>query len=106
MGVMIDIEKGSLLQAGPRILQILRVLIRHKFLGALRGKNHWPSPNELRETFEELGIIFLKLGQVLALRRDLLSDTYINELEQLHDQLTEHISMRNWKGSPIVESFP
>jgi ubiquinone biosynthesis protein len=87
MAVMFDMEKSSLLRSAPRLMEILRVLIRHKFLGALRGKNHWPSPQELRETFEELDITFLKLGQVLALRRDLLSDAYINELEQLHDQL-------------------
>ncbi|OGU16851.1 MAG: hypothetical protein A2076_00370 [Geobacteraceae bacterium GWC2_53_11] len=65
----------------------MRVLTRHNFLKALRGKNHWPHPKEVRETFEELGLTFLKLGQVLALRRDLLPDSYINELELLHDQL-------------------
>ena len=87
MAVMIDPEKSSLLRAAPRLLQILRVLARHKFLGALRGKKHWPSPKEVRETFEELGLTFLKFGQVLAMRRDLLSDAYIDELELLHDQL-------------------
>jgi ubiquinone biosynthesis protein len=79
--------KTGLLRSIPRLLQILRVLIRHKFLGALRGRNHFPTPKEVRETFEELGLTFLKLGQVLALRRDLLPDTYIAELEQLLDQL-------------------
>ncbi len=68
-------------------MQILRVLARHKFLGALRGKRHWPPPKEVRETFEELGLTFLKFGQVLAMRRDLLPDAYIDELELLHDQL-------------------
>ena len=87
MAVMIDPEDSSLLQAAPRVLQILRVLARHKFLGALRGKSHLPPPKEVRETFEELGLTFLKLGQVLALRRDILSDAYIKELELLHDQL-------------------
>jgi ubiquinone biosynthesis protein len=70
MAAMIDVEKSSLLRAAPRLLQILRVLTRHKFLRALRGKDHWPQPKEVRETFEELGLTFLKLGQVLALRRD------------------------------------
>src|SRR6185369_13288033 len=87
MAVMIDPEKSSLLRAAPRLMQILRVLTRHKFLGALRGKNHWPPPKEIRETFEELGLTFLKFGQVLAMRRDLLPDAYIDELELLHDQL-------------------
>jgi ubiquinone biosynthesis protein len=87
MAILIDLEKSSLLQVAPRLFQILRVLARHKFLGALRGKNHWPPPKEVRETFEELGLTYLKFGQVLAMRRDLLPDAYIKELELLHDQL-------------------
>ena len=87
MSVAIDPEKSSVVRAAPRVLQVLRVLARHKFLGAMRGKGHWPPPREVRETFEELGLTFIKFGQVLAMRRDLLPDAYINELEQLHDQL-------------------
>lgn len=87
MSVMIGPENSSLLRATPRLMQILRMLARHKFVGALRGKNHWPPPHEVRETFEELGLTFLKFGQVLAMRRDLLPDAYINELELLQDQL-------------------
>src|SRR5512141_1935768 len=87
MAVMVDPDKSSLLRAAPRLMQILRVLARHKFLGALRGTNHWPPPHEVRETFEELGLTFLKFGQVLAMRRDLLPDAYIDELELLQDQL-------------------
>jgi hypothetical protein len=74
MAIRIDPEKSSLLRAAPRLMQILRVLTRQKFLGALRGKGHWPPPKEVRETFEELGLTFLKFGQVLAIRRDLLLD--------------------------------
>jgi ubiquinone biosynthesis protein len=87
MDAMINPEKSSLLRAAPRLMQILRVLARHKFLRALLGKKHWPSPKEVRETFEELGLTFLKFGQVLAMRRDLLPAAYIDELELLHDDL-------------------
>jgi len=87
MALLIDPEKSSLWRVAPRLLQVLRVLARHKFLGVLRGKGHWPPPKEVRQTFEELGLTFLKFGQVLAMRRDLLPEAYINELEQLHDQL-------------------
>ena len=87
MALLINPEKTKALRAAPRLMQILRVLARHKFLGALFGRGHWPSPKEVRETFEELGLVFLKLGQVLALRRDLLPAAYINELLLLHDQL-------------------
>lgn len=84
---MIDPKNISLLQATPRLVQIVRVLVRRKFLGALVGRHDWPPPKEVRETFEELGLAFVKLGQVLAMRRDLLPIAYIEELEQLHDQL-------------------
>lgn len=111
MAVLIDPEKSSLLRATPRLLQILRVLARHKFLGALRGSNHWPSPKEVRKTFEELGLTFLKLGQVLALRRDLLPDAYINELEKLLDQLPAQdfnevqATVEFELGAPLSELF-
>jgi len=87
MEEMSRIEKSGVLRATPRLMQILRVLVRHGFLGALRGEKHWPSPKQVRETFEELGLTFIKFGQVLALRRDLLPDAYIVELESLHDRL-------------------
>ncbi|MEO6755210.1 MAG: AarF/UbiB family protein [Chthoniobacteraceae bacterium] len=78
---------NRLRQTSPRLTQIVRVVVRHKFIGVLRGKGHWPSPQEVRKTFEELGLVFIKFGQILALRRDLLPDAYITELEQLQDQL-------------------
>ena len=84
---MINSKKPSLLRAAPRLLKILRVLARHKFLGALLGRSHWPAPQEVRETLEELGLIFLKFGQVLAMRGDLLPQAYVDELALLHDQL-------------------
>jgi ubiquinone biosynthesis protein len=111
MTLLIDPEKSSLLRAAPRLMQILRVLGRHKFLGALRGKGHWPPPKEVRETFEELGLTFLKFGQVLAMRRDLLPDAYIDELEQLHDQLPAlgidvvRETVEFELGAPLTEVF-
>ena len=68
MEVMIDPEKSSLLRVAPRVMQILRVLARHKFLRALLSKRHWPPPKVVRETLAELGLTFLKFGQVLAMR--------------------------------------
>jgi ubiquinone biosynthesis protein len=111
MAIMIDPEKSSLLRAAPRLMQILRVLARHKFPGALRGKSHWPPPKEVRETFEELGLTFLKFGQVLAMRRDLLPDAYIDELELLHDQLPAlgidavRVTIEVELGAPLTELF-
>ena len=71
----------------PRIGRILRVLARHGFVGALRRERAWPAPVHVREALEELGVVFLKFGQVLAVRRDLLSAEYAEELERLHDRL-------------------
>src|SRR5450830_580964 len=108
---MIDSEKSNLLRAAPRLMQILRVLARHKFLGALRGKKHWPPPKAVRETFEELGLTFIKFGQVLALRRDLLPDSYIDELELLHDRLpamdmnTVRARVEGELGAPLTTLF-
>ncbi len=87
MGTAVDPEKGSLLRAAPRLLQVLRVLARRNFLRAMLGSRHWPPPKDVREAFEELGLVFLKFGQVLAMRRDLLPGAYIDELELLHDDL-------------------
>ncbi len=108
---MVGLEKSSLMRSAPRLMQIMRVLARHKFLGALRGKNHWPAPKEVRETFEELGLTFLKFGQVLAMRRDLLPTAYIVELEQLHDQLPAlgfnaiRTTIEDELGAPLTELF-
>ena len=44
-------------------------------------------PTRLRMSFEELGPSFVKLGQLLATRPDLVPDDYINEFEKLHDRV-------------------
>lgn len=44
-------------------------------------------PVRLRMSFEELGPTFVKLGQVLATRPDLVPEEYINEFEKLHDRV-------------------
>ncbi|WP_410498856.1 ABC1 kinase family protein [Chitinibacter sp. S2-10] len=73
--------------APKRIVYILRVLIKHNLLGSLLGQQHWPSPQELRTAIEALGPTYIKFGQVLAMRRDLIPENYANELALLHDQL-------------------
>jgi len=104
-------EKCSTHRAMPRLMQILFVLTRHKFLGALFGKRHWPAPKEVREALEELGLTFLKFGQVLAMRRDLFPASYIKELEVLHDQLpamnidSMRATVKIELGVPLTELF-
>lgn len=111
MAITIDTERISILRAAPRLLQVLRVFARNKLLWALFGKRHWPPPKEVRETAEELGLVFLKFGQVLAMRRDLLPAAYIDELALLHDQLPAmgigvvHATVEAELGAPLAELF-
>jgi len=111
MVAMIDSKKSSLLRVTPRLMQILRVLARHKVLGALRGAKHLPPPQALRETFEELGVTFVKFGQVLAMQRDLLPAAYTDELKLLHDELPPmdfdavRAKVEACGGAPVAELF-
>ncbi len=56
-------------------------------LGKYRDRQ--PSPVRLREALEDLGPTFIKLGQALAQRPDILPDEYIDELEKLEDSVEE-----------------
>jgi ubiquinone biosynthesis protein len=93
------------------LLRVVRVLAKHGVLGALRGESHLPTPVQLREALEELGVVYLKFGQVLALRRDLLPPEYIAELERLHDNIppvgfdvVREIVEREL-GRPLLDTF-
>lgn len=44
-------------------------------------------PERMRMSFEELGPTFVKLGQLLATRPDLVPEEYVNEFEKLHDRV-------------------
>ncbi len=87
-----------------RYRQIILVLVKHGFgtfmdqLGVLKHLNiKWHKSlqdtaklntpqsigRRLRESFEELGTTFVKLGQLLSTRKDLLPEEIISELEEL-----------------------
>ncbi|NLN75192.1 MAG: AarF/ABC1/UbiB kinase family protein [Armatimonadetes bacterium] len=48
------------------------------------GRNTW---RRVRLALEELGGTFIKLGQILSTRRDLLPDDLVDELEKLQDEV-------------------
>src|SRR4051812_12556699 len=54
------------------------------------GEDHSHSPERatrFRERLVELGPAYIKLGQLLSTRPDLLPSTYIEELEKLQDSV-------------------
>ncbi|NLM87858.1 MAG: AarF/ABC1/UbiB kinase family protein [Syntrophomonadaceae bacterium] len=87
----------------PRYREVANVLIKHGFgfvfdRFTLIKLNHRQiktkqqvnlrSPyvaRHLREAFEELGPAFVKLGQLLSVRPDLLTEPYVAEFEKLQD---------------------
>lgn len=46
-----------------------------------------PAPVRLRQSFEQLGPTFVKLGQLLASRPDLVPADFVEEFRKLHDQV-------------------
>lgn len=59
-----------------RLKEIIKIIHKHKLL-----KNH--TPENVRLTFEELGPTFVKMGQILASRGDLISEDYAKEFKKL-----------------------
>ncbi|MCD0445449.1 AarF/UbiB family protein [Glycomyces sp. A-F 0318] len=73
-----------------RYLQILAIAGRHGLTGLLRGRRQAAQDAEmaraLRRALDDAGVTFVKLGQILSTRRDLLPAAYIAELSKLQDQ--------------------
>lgn len=65
-----------------RLLQIIKVLRRYSFISNFY---HQTNPDQVRQALEALGPAFIKLGQILSTRPDLVSPAYIQELQQLQD---------------------
>ena len=93
----------------PRLHEITSVLIRHGLGDVVRRTGvagvlesagqilHWGAASEslaldpaqrVRLAFEELGPTFVKLGQLLATRVDLLPPAWIAEFEKLHSNVS------------------
>ncbi|MFZ3228827.1 MAG: AarF/ABC1/UbiB kinase family protein [Pseudobdellovibrio sp.] len=54
---------------------------------SLEDQDQLSFPTRLRLSFEELGPTFVKFGQLLASRPDLIPDDYLEEMSLLHDQV-------------------
>ncbi len=79
--------------------------------GNLRGTEAATRPEHLRLALEELGATFIKLGQILSTRPDILPPEYIGELVKLQDAVPPVASEQiqavivRELGRPIDEAF-
>src|SRR6516162_3027638 len=78
-----------------RYVQLSRIAVRHGLGPYLRGRPIRPTDpaggraalaQSLRRALEEGGVTFIKLGQLLSTRRDLLPEEFTSELAQLQDR--------------------
>ena len=118
------------IRGAARALRIVRVLLKHRlddllestafgkwlwllrpFTPASSGETDFPRGKRLRLALQELGPIFVKFGQVLSTRRDLLPADVADELNLLRDQVApfpgrvacEEVERR--LGKPITELY-
>ena len=86
-------------------------LAGNRLLGALSRSAARPRAVRLREALETLGPIFVKFGQVLSTRRDLLPPDVADELAKLQDQVPPFASelavaeIERGLGKPIDAVF-
>lgn len=84
-----------------------------RWLGLYARCRHFDKPRavRLREALESLGPIFVKFGQMLSTRRDLLAPDFANELAKLQDRVPPFDSalamaeIERGLGRPIAEAF-
>ena len=113
-----------------RALRIVRVLLRHRldallettafgkwlwllrpFTPAASAEADFPRGKRLRLALQELGPIFVKFGQVLSTRRDLLPADVADELNLLRDQVAPfagelaRIEVERALGKPVAELY-
>jgi len=97
-----------------RLLRILRVVLLydlHRFLPRFAGGPDEGRGARLREALETLGPIFVKFGQVLSTRRDLLPADLADELARLQDRVPPFASelaiaeVERALGAPLERAF-
>jgi ubiquinone biosynthesis protein len=90
-------DLGGRIARTRRYLQILRIAIKHGLGPYLRGRRRPGRENaagqadlarSLRLALDEAGVTFVKLGQVLSTRSDIIPASVAEELSRLQDQVT------------------
>lgn len=104
--VVVLLEVPSQLRRAARYSQILAIATRYGLGAYLRPRRRAPNApasklaRSLREALTEGGVTFVKLGQMLATRPDLLPMAYIEELSRLHNK----VPAEPWDAvRPVVE---
>lgn len=91
-----------------RLLHIIRIMRNYNMLHNFVHQTH---PAEFREALEELGPTFIKAGQLLSTRPDLISPEYIQELRKLQDNVqvddfqTVAATFKKQTGKSITDTF-
>lgn len=91
----------------PWYIRLLRVLIPWRYVIAVDA----PRAERLRKALEALGPVFVKFGQMLSTRRDLLPEDIANELKKLQDNVQPFSGEEARKliekalGQPIESQF-
>ncbi|MEU9835701.1 AarF/UbiB family protein [Streptosporangium sp. NPDC048047] len=102
-----------------RYLRITRILVRHGLGPYLRGRDPdlgAPSSRaglarSLREALDDAGVTFVKLGQILSTRADLLPEEFVEELRLLQDRAARapwaeiEPVLTAELGGPVEETF-
>ncbi|MDQ3628735.1 MAG: AarF/UbiB family protein [Actinomycetota bacterium] len=110
----------SRLTRSRRYFQIVRIAVRHGLARFLRGQRHLglqssTSRRELarsvRRAMDEGGVTFVKLGQQLSTRRDLVPAEFVQELTELQDKAAPipwadvQAVLTNELGRPVTDVF-
>ncbi|PMB51738.1 ABC transporter [Fischerella thermalis CCMEE 5201] len=107
-----------LTQTVPRQREIIEVLFRHGWdymrrllTGGKADEPQLPTPAVLKNILVDLGPVYVKLGQLLSTRPDLLSASYIEELSTLQDEVPPvswsevEVLIRQQLKQPLEETF-
>ncbi|KRN28951.1 ubiquinone biosynthesis protein UbiB [Lactobacillus selangorensis] len=95
-------------QKRHRLYEILHVLRRYNVVIDLARQQH---PEQVRIAFEKLGPTFIKMGQILSTRTDLITPAYVAELSKLQDNVpadsfqTVKQTIETQTGQPLEENY-
>jgi ubiquinone biosynthesis protein len=107
-----------LTQTVPRQREIIEVVLRNGWdymrrllTGGKADEPQLPTPAVLKNILVDLGPVYVKLGQLLSTRPDLLSAAYIEELSSLQDEVPPvpwadvEVLLRKQLKRPLEETF-